>query len=338
MSTLLDDRIGIVREVTYNTPLTVSRFYPYLDGTEGNWDPRPRQGQGLQGGTGRRAMLGSRRFNPIGQGAITTICELESKGLGALLDIALGVSTVTVVTGGTQQLFHQGVAGTTLPSATIQIVKVQNTGSETGSVETYSGCTASKVIFEQPEDDIATCEIEWDARSYTTVTAAASATYATAPVLFDQHQGSVGLGGALTVPSTTAIATGLTAFPDFVSWKLEIDQSIDDARWVIGSRNQPTIGIPKIKFTGKVEFNGTTITAGLVAGTKLPFYQTWTTTETLGAGFTQLQVVIPQLSILGDLPKAKPGETRVVDLKAEATNDGVNRDLYVVYRTTDVAL
>lgn len=338
MSTVLDHRWSMVREGAYNTPLTTTRFYPMLDDTDAQWDPRWRQSKGQQGGNGRRTDLGSRRVLPIGKGALKLKVELESKGAGVLLDWAFGASTVTAITGGSQQLFHTGITGTALPSATIQVVKVQNTGSETGSVETYSGCTASKITFEQPEDDIATVMVEVDARAVTTATAAASPSYATTPTIFDHYQGAVGMGGTLTAPTTTALASGLTAFPDFRSWKLDIDQSIDDARWVIGSRNQPLAGMPKIKFTGKVEFNSTTLTAAIIAGTKFPWYQTWTTTEVLGPGFAQMQLVLPQLSLNKDLPQTKAGETTMLDLDADVTNDGTNRDMSLVIRTADVAL
>ena len=336
MSTLLDDRIGLKVESVYNTPVTVDRFYPMMDGTEGSWDPRPRQGMGLQGGAGRRAMLGSRRFLPIGQGKVTTVIELESKQAGVILGAALGVSSLAAITGGSQIIAHHGITGTVLPSCTIQLVKVMNTGTE--YVETYAGCTPSKITIEQPEDDIPTLEVEWDARSLSTVTAAATATYASAPTLFDHSQGATNLGGAFTAPTSTLLGSVATAFADFVSWKLELEHSIDDGRWVVGARNQPTAGIPKSKFSAKVEFNASTVPAALIAGTKLAFQQTWTTTEAVGPGFAQLQVAVPQLSILGDLPKIKAGETREIDLKCDVTNDGTNRDFYVVYRTSDTVL
>lgn len=339
MSTVLDHRWSMARESTYNTPVTTTRFYPMLDDTDSDWDPRPRQSTAVQGGSGRRADLGSRRYLTIGQGTIKIKVELESKGGGVLLDWGLGVSTVTAITGGSQQVYHLGIAGTILPSATIQVVKVLNDGTETGSVETYSGCTATKIVIEQPEDSIPTIEVDVDARSLTTATAAASPVYPTTPTLFDAIQGAIGLGGTLTAPSTTALATGLTAFAaNFRSWKLEIDHSADINRRVIGSRNQPLIGKPGVKFSGKVEYNNTTLAVALVAGTKLPWYQTWTTTETLGAGFSQLQVVVPQLSLTKGLPKVKSGETTIQDVDADVTNDGTNRDVYVVVRTLDTVL
>jgi len=338
MSTSLDHRWSMVKEGTYNTPVTTTRFYPMLDDTDGDWDPRPRQSMAQQGGNGRRADLGSRRYLPIGKGAVKLKAELESKGGGVLLDWCFGASVVTAITGGTQQQYHLGIAGTLLPSATVQIVKVLNTGSETGAVETYAGVTPSKITIEQPEDDIASIMVEADARSVTTATAAAVTAYPVAPTIFDHWQGAVGMGGTLVAPTTTALASGLTPFADFRSWKLEIDQAIDDARWVIGSRNQPLAGKSKIRFTGKAEYNSTTVSVALIAGTKLPWYQTWTTTEVLGGGFAQMQLVLPKLSLTGKLPQTKAGGTTLQDVEADVTNDGTNRDLTLVIRTSDTVL
>jgi hypothetical protein len=335
MPTLTDDQWGIKKEVTYGTPVTVDRFYPWLE-VKGAWDVRRRQAQGLAGGGGRRTVLGDRSFLPLGRGEITTKVELESKAGGVLFDLAFGVSTVTAISGGSQQVFHPGLTGTLLPSATLQCVKVQNNG--TNWVETYAGCTVSKVTIEQPEDDIATIEIEWDARSISTVTGAATAVYPTAPTVFDHSQAAAGLGGAFTAPTNTALGIVATAFADFREFSFELEQNIDIDRWVLGGRTQPIAGIPTLSFEGKAELNAATVPTAIIAGTRLPFQCTWTTTEVLGAGFTQLQLALPQLAITGDLPDVTPGETRVFDLKADVTNDRVNRDCYLVYRTTDTVL
>lgn len=335
MASLTDDRWGIAKESTYGTPVTVTRFYPWLD-VEGMWDVRRRQAQGLTGGAGRRTVIGSRSFLPQGQGKVTTKVELESKGAGVLLDLAFGSSAVNAITGGSHQVFHDGITSALMPSATIQIVKVLNTGAEW--VETYAGCTAGKVTIEQPEDDIATLEVEWDARSVSTVTAAATASYPTSPVVFDHSQASAFLGGSFTAPSVSALATGPTAFADFREFTIELEQNIDTERWVLGGRSQPIAGIPKLSFSGKAEFNATTVPLAIINGTRMPALFNWSTTEVLGAGVTQLQVAIPQLAFTGDLPKIKAGETRVMDLKADIVSDGTNKDIYVCYRTTDVAL
>lgn len=337
-STLLDHRIGIKKESTYGTPVTVNRFYPLVaESTKTMWDPRPRQGKGVIAG-GRRTDLQARAFLPSGQGTISFKVEPESKGLGVLFEAGFGVSTVTSVTGGSQQVFHPGVTGTTLPSYTIQMVKVRNDGTE--FVETYAGCTPMKATLQQEEDQTMEYLVEFDALSYTTATAAASTSYPSSPVIFDSSLVSaVGLGSTLTVPSTTALASGLTAATVFRSWKIDIDHKVAQDRWILGAtRAQPTIGTPDIKFSAKVEFNDTVLVDGLKAGTFFPWYCTFTTAEVLGGGFTQLQAVIPSMRLTKGLPDVKPGDVVVYDIEAEVKNDGTNRDVYLVYRTTDAAL
>jgi hypothetical protein len=340
VSTLLDDRIGLKEEATYGVAVTVDRFYPHLDDDQSSWDPRLRQGQGLTGGGGRVSPLGARNYPVAGQGTVTLKAELESKQGGVLLKAALGVTTLTAVTGGAFQLFHPGITGTYLPSYTVQHVKVQNDG--TDFVETYAGCTPRKVTFEQPEDDIMTVEVEFDALSLTTATAAASPTYASGTVLYDAYNVSgVGLGGTLTVPTTTAFATGLTSVTNWREWKLEIDQNIDDKDWKLGTtRGRPVVGQPKITFGGKANFDDTVLPAALQAGTKLPFYCTYSTgvTNELSVGVSGgFQIVVPQMVLTKDLPKTKRGDKRVVDVNAEVKNNGTARDVYACYRSVDVA-
>jgi hypothetical protein len=335
MATLTDDRWGIKREVTYGTPITVDRHYPWVE-VEGAWDNRRRTAQGLTGGGGRRTVLGARSFLPQGIGTIKTKVELDSKGLGVLLDIALGASTVTAITGGSQQNFHTGISTGFLPSATIQVVKVMNTGTE--YVETYAGCTASKITIDQGVEAIPTAEIEWDALSISTVIAAASTGYPVNPTMFDSSRAAAFLGGAWTVPTTTTLGAVGTAFADFKSFKFEIDQNLDIERWVLGGRNRPIAGVPEYSFEGEAEFNANTIPGLVLGGSRFPFACTWTTTETLGAGFTQLQLAVPEMGLTGDLAKVDIGETRTVTVKGEVTNNGTDRDAYVIYRTTDTAL
>lgn len=334
MSTILDDRISMKLESVFNTPVTTDRFYPFLDGTTGQWDPRPRQGQGLMGGTGRRSALGARWFVTIGQGTVTIKAELESKSAGVLLGAAFGVASIAVITGGAQQIFHNQIAAPLGNSYTIQIVKVLNTGTE--QVETYIGCTATKVKIDQAEDGIATIEVTFDVRSFSKVIAAATPVYVLG-TLFDHYQAAGGLGGTFTAPTTTTLATGPTAFADIVSYTIELDQAAAIDRRVLGSRNQPLVGQPVGTVSAKIEWNATTVTDAYIAGTKLPFQVTYTTTEVVGPGFSQLQFAIPQIVLTGDLPQVKPGQVREIDVKAEIKNDGTNKDLYAVYRSLDTA-
>jgi hypothetical protein len=344
VAALTDDRWSIKKETTFGTiDTTGMRFFPWVE-VEGSYDNRRRMSKGLQGGGGRRTVLANRTFlpNPANGGAdveLKTLVELESKGLGVLCDIALGVSTVTAITGGSQQVFHTGLSTSYLPSATIQVVKVRNDGTEW--VETYAGCTPKKVTFEQPEEDIATMEVEWDARTLTTATAAATpVTYPTSPTPLDSTHGGVSLNGAVVVPTTTALGTVATAFGDMRSWKLEIEHQIDDPdeTRVIGSRNRPIAHNPEYTFEGEAEFTTTQVADLVISGGLFGWQQTWTTPEVLGAGFAQAQLLIPRIGLVGDLPQVAAGERRKIELKGSVFNDGTNRDIYFVTRTADTAL
>ena len=340
MSTALDDYVALKREVTYGTQLTPDRAYPWVDGTEGDWLPQFRQGAGVMGGSGRTTMRASRWFLASGRGIVTCKAELESRAGGVLFDLAMGVSAVNVITGGTLQVMHTQVANMVLPSATIQLRKILNDGS--ARVETFRGCTALKTTIEQPFNAIPTIEVEFDALAYTTATAAISPSYALTSNLYDAMHATVGYGGTLTVPSTSALATGLTAVGNWRSFKLELDQNGNEDGWVLagGVRSQPKVGAPSIKLTGEVEFNDNVLPDAYVAGTRNAWYCTWShPTEVVGAVPAALQLTIPSLALTKGIPQVKPGEApRTYPVEGEVKYDGTNRDLYLAYRTQDTAL
>lgn len=336
MSSSTDHRWGMKEETTFGTPVTVDRFYPWLD-VEPDWDNRLRYAQGLASGGGARTVLANRVVVPQGQGMVKVKAELESKQGGVLLRAGIGMSTVTAITGGSQQVFHRGLTTGYMPGHTIQVVDVTNPGAD--YVLTYAGCSAVKTTIEQPEDDIPTIEVEFDALSLSTATAAATASYVSSSALFDASQASAGLGGSFTAPTNTALATGPTAFADLRSFKLEIDHKLQTGGRVLGAaRSRPLAGIPEYSWSGTAEFNSTTMQAAYIVGTSLPFQCTWTTAEVLGAGVSQLQMAIPVLKLTKGMPKIKPGEVVTAELDARVFNDGTNRDIYLVYRTLDTAL
>lgn len=336
MATMLDQVWGMVQESTFNTPATVTRFYARTDDTKHEWDNRRRMGTGLVAG-GRRTSLGSRTYVPTGIGTITVKLPVEDKSFGYLATAAFGVGSVAVITGGAQQTFTEAVTGTVLPSYTIQFQDVMNNG--TVVTTTYSGCTASKVALEQGNETELTLTVTFDAVSRSTSIGAATKAY-TLGTIFDSYQATVGLGGTLTAPTTTTLASGLTAFADMRSWKLDIDQKISINRWNLngGVRLQPVAGMPDVKWSGEIEWNATTWPVALVAGSILPWYVTYTTTNSLGAGFTTLQVAVPQLAVTKGTQEPKmDGSVATFPIEATVTNDGSHPDFWVLYQSTDVA-
>jgi hypothetical protein len=336
MPNRLDNQIGIVKETTYNTPLTPTRFYPVFDGTDGQWDTRQRQGMSVFVGS-KRVYRGDRRVLPIGQGVVTLKTELASRQAGILIEAACGVATSTLVSGVLyQQLFTSSITGTTLPSYTIQLGKVQNDGTVTP--ETYAGCTAVSFELECPEDGIPTISVTFDARSISVATGLAAASYTAGAYLFDASQGATTLGGTYTHPTTTALGTATTAFANFRSWKLSVTQNADIGRWVLGGRNQPTVGVVETSFEAQAEYNDTTLRTAYLAGTAVPVVITHSTTEIVSTFPTVLQVAIPQLFLTSPVLPPMSLDTTVVGISGITTFNGTNDPWALVVRTADTAL
>lgn len=340
MSTALDDFVAMAVEPTFGTLTTPNRSYPWVDGTEGDWQPQIREGAGIFGGGGRTTVRASRVFLASGRGVVTVKSELETRAGGVLFDSAFGVNVVTAITGGSVQIFHDGITNLVLPSRTIQLCKVLNDGSR--RIETFRGCTAMKATIEQPENGIPTIEVEYDALAYTTATAAITPSYATTSNLYDAMHATVGYGGTLTVPAGSTIAAGLTAVGYWRSFKLELDQQGNDDGWVLngGVRSQPKFGSPDIKLSGTVEFADNVIPDAYVAGTKSAWYAQWThPTELVGAVTALMQLVCPSVLWTKGIPQVKAGDApRTYPVEGKVYNDGTNRDLYLVQRTQDTAI
>lgn len=336
MGNRMDNQIGMIKESVYNTPLTVTRFYPYLDGTQGSLDTRQRQGASIFVNT-KRTPRGDRRVLPLAQGQVTIKTELASRQAGVLVEAAFGSSVSTLVSGSTQQQKHlTSITGTVLPSYTIQVAKVRNDG--TIDPETYSGCTAVSCEIECPKDGIPTITVVFDARAMTTATGLATASYTAGAFLFDASQGAGGFGGTLTVPTTVIMGSGLTAFANFTDWKLSFEQNADISRWVLGGRNQPTVGMINPVFSANAEYNDTTLRTAYLAGTSSALTITHTTTEALSVAFSQMQLVIPQLFLSADVLPPMSDDTTVVPVAGVPTYNGTDEVFYLMFRTADTVL
>lgn len=335
MVNLMDNQWGMALEGTYNTPVTVTRFYTWLDDVNSNWDIRRRDPAGLFPASNRTRRM-DRVFLPIGQGTVVVKTELASRQGALLANAAMGVSTLTAITGGSQIMLTPGITGTVLPSYTIQVVKVLNNGSQ--SAETYAGCTAVSAEIEVPDDGIATIMVTFDARSYTTATAIATFAITAGAFLFDASNGAAGLFGTLTAPTTTTLATGLTAYANVKTWKLAWDNTADTARWVLGGRNQPTIGELKPVLTATVEFNDTIVQAAYLGLTAMPFTATHTTAEVLSTGNSQFQCVIPASYLDTGIPEAVE-TTATQDIQATVKYGTAGLPpFYLIWRTADTVL
>lgn len=343
MSALTDHQFGLKAEAAYGTPVVVDRFLPILASSEHDFDPTVIQGEGMQVGAPGGVNRADRRFAGVGFGTLKIVTEGYSKGLGLLISHATGTATHTLVAATTyQQVFTPTLTGVLLPSATMQVGIVDNTGAAANPY-TYAGCTVGSFELELGEGP--TAKVQWtfsvNAKSMATATALAAASYAASPSIFSSASTcSFKPGGTLTVPTTTVAASSTgTANTTLKAFTLSSDSNIDDGRWIPGGRNQPTAGKRSHTLKLTYEYSDNTFRDALISQASTPLLIDLQTTETLSTGFATLQLAIPAAKVNGGtIPKPTNGETVTCESEFEILYNGTEMPYYIVQRTADAAL
>nr|QOL00387.1 hypothetical protein [uncultured organism] len=339
-NTQLDASMSFGLEGTYGTPVTPTRSYEFTDETF-DWQPSFVQGKGLRVGT-RVDRSGRRALGKQGAGGDLTI-EAASKGMGFLWNAALGTSVSTLVSTGIYQQIHTPIANDYLPSYTIQKGVPLLGGSITA--QTYAGCQAKSFELSVSTGGILTLKTAFMAKGVDTSTAYTAATYAAAPVqIFTFVGGAITIGGTVTLPTTTALATGGTSVGDIRDWSLSWDNKLDDNGYTFGNsgkRGRPgALGLAS--GTGKVtaEFDSTILRDAYFNQTDLAMVMTFQAQNVISASvYPTIQVVIPEIRLEGEMPKANKGDVitqsigyTVLDAQVAAS------PIYIVQVTPDSAV
>lgn len=337
MAATTDASVGSIPEVAYGTPLTPTRFYEFVDESF-DYEKKVVQGQGIRvgskvGRSGRRVIT-----ETSAKGDLTV--ELTSKGLGTLLQTCFGTGASTLVSGTTyQQMFTLGSTPAP-PSMTVQKGLVRADG--TVDPYTYNGGVVDSFEIDCPNGDIAKLKAAFIFRDMLTATAYATPSYPTTPALFHFAQGSITVGGAVTAPTTTALATGGTAAANVRDFNIKIDNKLTADRFNYsgaGKMLSPTYGLRDIGGKMTVEYTDQTLVTAYMADTPLTLTLTFTTTETLSTGFSQMQIVLPEIKLNGEVPKANG--TDLISLSVDfdvLDNLTATQPIWLVLRTADAAL
>ena len=338
MASLQECSVGLVAESTWGTPVTVTRWAEFTAETL-DYTKVVKQGLGLR--VGRRVAASARRVvvETMPKGDVEF--ELASKGMGLWFQAGLGTGTSTLVAATTfQQLFTLSTAALA-PSVTIQkgIVEVG------GTVDPYTsaGMTCDSWEINCPRGDIAKAKFSFVGKSLATATAYAAPSYPAAPVnLFHFAQGAITIGGAVTAPSTTALATGGTAVANVRDFSIKCDNALAQDRFNIGGAGQiaqPTYGLRAITGSMTIEYDSTTIRDAYLADTPLALSLTFTTSGALSTGFETFQIVLPEIKLDGDIPNANG--TDIITLTVPFTvldNLTAAQPIWIAQRTADAAL
>lgn len=338
MPALSDASLGIANEATFKTYATPTRWPEVLD-PEADVNKSVKQGQGLR--VGSRVDRSARRVVTSADASVKHKIELTSKGMGLFWESCLGVGTSTLVSGSTYQQLFTPATGTTVPSRTVQTGVVDATGAV--NAVSYLGCMAASWDLELPNDDIGILSINWDAADWTTAQAYAAPSYASLPYLF--HFGAVSaitLGGTVTVPTTTALATGGTAATNIRSVKLSADNQAVRNRFNLnagGRKARQLVGDLKLTGELELEYVDNTVRDAFLNDTALSLSVTITTTEALSTGFSTFQLVLPEIKLNGEIPKANGYDLPVLKVPFDVLDNlTAASPIYVVHRTADTAL
>lgn len=341
MATSQDVQFGMVAESTYGTSVTPTRFLELADESL-RYNKNIVQGTGLR--VGSRVARSGRRVITRKDATGDTSFEVLSKGFGLLLTACFGTGVSTLVGGTTyQQLFTPTQTNTTLPSYTVQ----KGIPRADGTVDpyTYVGCCVDSWEFTLDTSGIAMLKVTWDCRDMATATALAVASYASGANLFHFGQSATGgmaIGGSLTVPTTTALATGSpTAVTNVRAFSLSVSNNLSRDRFNMGAsglKAHPTVGLREIKGKVSFEYTDTAIRDAFIADTEVPMVFTLTGAA-LSTGNETLQFAIPAAKFDGDLPNANGTDMIVTDAEFSVLDNlTAAQPLYGVIRTADSAL
>ena len=335
MSTLLDASLGFAFESTFGTGVTPARW---LEFSKESLDFEPNRVQGSGFRVGSKVARANRRTTVTTEAGGGVELEVITKGLGLWWQALMGAGSSTLVSGTTyQQVFTLSDA---LPSFTLQkgVPRLNADGSATVDALTFTGCTTSS--FELSGDaGLLNLKSTVDAQAVTTATALAAPSYTTGASLLSFAGASL-YGGTLTAPTATALASGSTALANVKSWSVKVDHDLKADRYLFGNQGRKSRQVPVAReLSGKleVEYSDQVFRDAFLADTPLTLVVTYTG-GALSTGTETLQVVVPEIRLDGELPKAE-GDIAVMECGFTGLDNlAAAQPLWIVTRTSDTAL
>lgn len=336
----LDHQVMLIPEVAYGTALTPTRSYEWdLGNSEHSWDPNTVQGTGMQVGDGGFARA-DRMVPVIGFGTGKIGIDYQTKGMGVITNGPYNTGVSTLVAGATyQHLFTGSLATSLLSSYTAQYGIVRSDAAGTVDAYTYAGVSFTKHTIACNAGEVMNTVFEWDAKTQTKATGLATPAYP-AGLLDPLHFGEIvcTIGGSLTVPTANALAVTGTVVNDVKSFEYALDNNLDTARWVFGSRNQPRLSQRSATLKVTTEYSAGTYDDALVANSTQAVTLTATSTQALSTGFATVQLAFPACKITStNRPNPQTG-TPTIDYEFQILKPATGSAIYVVHRTADTVL
>jgi hypothetical protein len=323
---LTDWQIGVKSEVTYNTPLTVDRFFEY-DSESIADDFRRTEGSPLR--VGGEGVIRNDRFTPYYGGASGTVTmAVMTKGMGWWLTHMLGAEATTGPAE-TSVYTHTGTFGSLQgDSFTLQVNRPFNPAGTSQAI-TYSGGKVTEWTLSNSAEQNLMLAVNCDFASQTTATALATASYPTSMENLSWAGGVVSIGGS---------SYDVTDFSVTVNNGMNVDR-----RQVRGNtvKKEPTTGRREVTFSLSADFDSLTqrnrAASTTRAGALAAISAVWTGPTLLGTTLYPIYQV--------DIPAARfdawAGATEGPDainqtLSGVGRYDGTSSAVTVTYKSADI--
>jgi hypothetical protein len=310
----MDFQLGMIDEVTYGTPLVVTRFFEYNEpSTPIQVAVARTRGNPLRAGT--RFRRGDRTVPYFDRGSGTISLDVMDKGFGVWLKHLLGSVTTT----GSGPYLHTATEGALNGKSFTAQFNYPLNPSGTNQAFTFAGGKVNSWTLSNSVDGMLVAELECDFNSATTATALATASYPATMTNLSWAGGVISVGG-------TAV--------DIKEFSLEVNNNLDvDRRFIRGNtaRKEPTTGQAELTFSLEAEFDTLTqynrFVSTTLAGLQTAIVATWT------SGASSLAATIP-LAEFDELEFA--GELGAVNqVLTGSAGSGAASVATIVYTSTD---
>lgn len=308
----IGSQLGIATESTYNTPVTVSRFYEF-NSESLNFNKMTSVAMGLR--AGGQLPRSQRRVVTTSDATGDISLDLPTSGLGLLLAHAMG--TFPTKTAGA---FTFTLGDLYTKSFTAQVGVPQYNGTVTP--KTLGGCKISSFELGVSNGGFATGRFSVDGASFTTGTALATASYSATTNLFHFAQGAVTVDG--------------TAVANIKEFTISVDNNMKADRYNLGAAGvkatQTINGFRKITGTLTAEFDNTALLTKFLADTSASIGMTFT------SGADILSITVSAVKFDGEAPQVAGPEAVDINFTFEAYDNGTDAPMTIVYTTADAAL
>lgn len=343
MTTQLDSFVGLTKETAYGTYVAPSKFLTFTDESldqKYTWN----DAQGLRPGRRTTAAF-QRTIERIDVDGDVTV-EANTAEQGILWEALLGARTDAQPVGGTLTYQHLYTPGADyLPSYTIQ-KGIPPLGGGALIPFTFLGMQCKSLAFDCKVGDVPTIKTTFDGQNiYPALTgsgAAASPVYPAVNELLTYVGGSIVVGGTVTPPTSTTLATGGTSVAQIVDASVTFDNALDSGGVTLGGGGANTRALAslltKISGTLTAEFRDATFWNAYNGATRLALVLNFQGSLIEGTGgsalYNYLQIYIPIIVLEGEMPKIKAGSIVTQSLGFTGLQDLANglNPFYVVQR------